>query len=86
MKEGARSKFIGEYLQFHLNRLRLLSHEEYIAARDKLPVQVVYKGRKREVIVSAGARDRPRRLAKPKSAKDIEFEKTLLALENGGKA
>jgi hypothetical protein len=74
LREGANSKFFGAYLQCHLDRFPLPSHEEYLAIRDNVPLYKLIKRRKVPVIISG---QRPRAIKTKKTAAQLAREKFL---------
>jgi hypothetical protein len=87
LKEGADSRFIGEFLQDILDQRGIPSRAEYLARKLNQPI-ILHQGRRRvPVIVSQPATSRPRGRP-PKalvvnglSARHQSLEKALLALK-----
>jgi hypothetical protein len=52
---GGKQKFFGAFLQFHLDRFPLPTHEEYVAMRDNLPMTKTLGPKRRNIpVVFAG--------------------------------
>jgi hypothetical protein len=72
LKEGADSKFFGNFLQTHLDRFPVPSHEEYLAIREGMPLFKLIKRRKIPVLIAGQL---TRGIKRPKSAAEITREK-----------
>lgn len=75
---GGKQKFFGAFLQFHLDRYPIPSHEEYLAMRDGKPVFALV-GRRRTAVLHAGNLGKARRAAfghTPKRRRRTEAELT----------
>ena len=59
---GGKQKFFGAFLQFHLDRFPIPSHEEYLAMRDGKPLHAII-ARRRTPVIHAGNLRKARRAA-----------------------
>jgi hypothetical protein len=69
LKSGAGSRFVGEYLQAHLDRYPLPTHEQYVSSN--VWTLEKYRGRKIPVIFAApGLSKEARKLARERSRRE----------------
>jgi|SRR6516164_6479834 len=75
---GGKQKFFGEFLQFHLDRFPLPSHEEYVAVKQRLPLYATIRRRRIPVII---ARNHVRKIRRPKTKSESEKASELFRKE-----
>jgi len=72
-------KFFGQFLQDHLDRFPPPTFAEWQAWKTNRPLEITMRGRRVQAVVSAGPRNRVKRIPRPKTQAELEFEKEFLA-------
>lgn len=79
---GGKEKFFGAFLQFHLDRFPVPSHEEYLAMKDGKPHFELIK-RRRTPVIFGGNVAAARRPPKPSKPVDPAMKKFLQEISAG---
>jgi hypothetical protein len=82
LKDGVGGhKFFGQFLQDHLDRFPPPTFEQYQAYRTNRPLMITLRGRRVPTVISAGAGNRVKRVPRPKTEEELEFEREYMALK-----